>query len=80
MKRKQDRELLIELERNTMALHANMNRDAKQKPEPFTGQDFYVLSYDEIKNAVEQVEKLTAQQIHDKMIERFKNKPPRNRG
>ena len=47
-KRKQDMELLIELERNSMALFANAHRDDKQRPEPYIGSDFYKLTGDPV--------------------------------
>ncbi len=74
-RRRQDQELLIELERNSMALLANINRDPK-KSAPYTGKDFYTLSYDEV---VEE-SKMTGEQMYDLLSERFKNKPIRKRG
>lgn len=52
-KRKQDMELLIELERNSMALFANAHRDDKQHPEPYRGLDFYKLPHDPIETDVQ---------------------------
>lgn len=73
-RRKQDQELLIELERNSMALFANAHRGKEQAP--FNGQDFYKLSYDEV---VEE-SKITGEDMFQMMSERFKNKPLRKRG
>lgn len=42
----EQREFLMGLERNTMTLIANANRDARKHPQPYTPQDFYQLSSD----------------------------------
>jgi len=73
-KRKQDKELLIELERNSMALLVNVNR-AKNSP-TFTGKDFYKLSYDEITETVQ----VTGEVMMKALEERFKDKPIKKRG
>lgn len=69
--RKQDRELLIELERGTMALYANLHRDPIAYPEPYEGKHFYKLSYDEISEGV----RVTGEIMFKLMSDRFKNKP-----
>jgi hypothetical protein len=73
-RRRQDRELLIDLERNSMALFANAHRDHKTTA-PFTGHDFYPLSFDEV---VEQ-SVTTGLEMFNAMSERFKNKPLKSR-
>lgn len=72
-KRKQDQELLIELERNSMALHANIHRGREQAP--FSGKDFYPLSYDEVTEEI----KVTGEMMYKMMTDRFKNVPLRRR-
>jgi hypothetical protein len=72
-KRKQDHELLIELERNSMALFANAHRGKDQAA--FTGKDFYPLSYDEVTEEV----KVTGERMFEIMNNRFKNIPLRKR-
>jgi hypothetical protein len=72
-RRKQDRDLLIELERNTMALIANVNR-AKNTP-PYVGKDFYRLSYDEVTEEV----KATGESMFEALTQRFKNIPIKKR-
>jgi hypothetical protein len=76
-KRKQDHELLIELERNTMALMANIHR-SKDAP-IFTGTDFYKLSYDEIVQESDKILKVTGKELFELMNNRFKNKPIRRK-
>lgn len=72
-KRRQDRELQIELERGTMALIANITRG---KNDPFyVGKDFYKLSYDEVSEEV----KVTGEMIYPALVERFKNIPIRRK-
>jgi hypothetical protein len=66
-------EFLVELERNTMALMANLQRDPN-KTSPFSGKDFYKLSYDE----VVQESKPTGEEMFKVLSERFKNKPLRS--
>lgn len=73
-RRNQDRELLIELERNSMALLANINRG--KNAEMFTGKDFYKLSYDEVVES----SKATGEEMFKALQERFKDKPIRKRG
>jgi hypothetical protein len=75
-RRHQDKELSIELERNTMALIANVNR-GKNTP-AYHGKDFYKLSYDEVTEEV----KTTGESMFNTLTERFKNIPIRkgNRG
>jgi hypothetical protein len=73
-RRKQDQDLLIELERNSMALFANANRGKSQAP--FSGKDFYKLSYDEVTEEV----KLTGEKMFEVLNDRFKNIPIRKRG
>ena len=72
-KRKQDQDLLIELERNHMALLANIHRGKDQAP--FTGKDFYRLSYDEVTEEI----KITGEVMYQLMNDRFKNIPIRRR-
>jgi hypothetical protein len=72
-KRKQDQELLMELERNSMALFANAHRDQRQPP--YSGKDFYRLSYDEVTEEV----KITGEMMYKLMTDRFKNIPVRKR-
>jgi hypothetical protein len=72
-RRQQDRELLIELERGTMALLCNIHKD-KNTPE-FKRTDFYKLSYDQITEEV----KVTGEKMFDILNERFKNIPIRKR-
>lgn len=74
--KKKEEELLIELERNSMALFANAYRGQNQAA--FRGQDFYKLSYDEIKTESDKAEKITGEALFQKMQERFKGKPLRN--
>lgn len=50
-KRRDDAELLIELERNSMALNASV-----QTGKQFTGTDFYKLSFDKTDTVVEEKE------------------------
>lgn len=71
---KQGRELLIELERNSMALLANINRGKNQAP--YSGTDFYKISYDEISETV----KTTGEDMFKFLQEKFKDKPIRKRG
>lgn len=73
-KRRQDQELLIELERNSMALLANCHR-SKDAP-IFSGRDFYKLSYDEI--VQETTKTLNGEEMFRVLKERFKNKPLRS--
>lgn len=56
-----------------MALFANANRGKDQAP--FSGKDFYKLSYDEVQEEI----KITGQVMYDLMMDRFKNKPLRKR-
>lgn len=72
-KRKQDQELLIELERNSMALLANIHRGKEQAP--FSGKDFYKLSYDEVTEDI----KITGEIMYQMMTDRFKNVPLRRK-
>ena len=71
--RKQYHELLIELERNSMALFANAHRG--KDAAPFSGRDFYKLSYDEVSEEI----KITGEVMYTKLLERFKNIPIRKR-
>jgi hypothetical protein len=75
-RRKQDIDLSIELERNTMALIANLTR-GKNTP-AYHGKDFYKLSYDEVSEEV----KVTGEAMFKTLTDRFKNIPIRkgNRG
>lgn len=57
-----------------MALLANINRDPRRS-QPFTGKDFYTLSYDEV---IEE-SKLNGEQMFKALNERFKNKPIKKR-
>lgn len=66
---------MIELERNSMALQANIHRDPKKQP-MFTGKNFYRLSYEQV---VEEAKKMTGQEAWPLMLERFKNKPLKGR-
>ena len=72
-RRKQDQELLIELERNSMALFANAHRGKEQAP--FSGKDFYKLSYDEVTEEI----KTTGEMMYQLMTDRFKNIPLRRK-
>ena len=76
-KRKQDQELLMELERGSMLLFAKANLK-KDSGEEFRKEDFYRLSYDEIKEHSDKAEKITGESLFQQMKERFKNKPLRN--
>ena len=64
------------LERNSMALLANIHRDPKKTP-LFTGKNFYRLSHEQI---VEETKKMTAAEAMPLLLERFKNKPIKKRG
>lgn len=75
-KRQQDHELLIELERNSMALLANLNRSANTAA--YSGRDFYKLSYDEVVSETDKVITANGEQMFKILSERFKNKPLRN--
>lgn len=68
--RQQEAELLIELERGSMSLLANIYR-GKDSP-VFKPTDFYKLSYD--KEVVEE-KGTTGQELMPVLMERFKNKP-----
>jgi hypothetical protein len=72
-KRKQDQELLIELERGSMALFANANRGKDQAV--FERRDFYKLSYDEVQEEI----KITGEIMYKMMMDRFKNIPLRKK-
>ena len=71
-KRKQDQEVLIELERNSMALMVNLWSKKK-----VSGRDFYTLSSDGEEKAGPAI---TGEQLMEKMKERFKDKPVKKRG
>ena len=73
--RQQESELLIELERGSMALLANVNR-GKDSP-VYKPTDFYKLPYDK---PSEDVATLTGQDLMPILTERFKNKPIKKRG
>lgn len=70
------RNLLIELERNSMALLANCHRDPK-KSRAYTGRDFYTLPGDPSESGGR---KMTGEEAFPLMLERFKNKPLRKNG
>lgn len=57
----------MEIERNTMALMVNLNIDTK-KHRPYTGKDFYKLSYD----TVPQIENMSDAEVLATVKERFK--------
>lgn len=67
----------MELERGSMALFANATWK-KASGDEYTRQDFYKLSYDEIKAHSEKAERVTGEILFQTMKERFKNKPLRN--
>lgn len=67
---KVSKQLLIELERNTMALLANINTDTK-KYGAFTGSDFYPLPYD-TKPSKQEAKQLTDEEVMAKVKQRFK--------
>jgi hypothetical protein len=71
-RRRQDSELLIELERNTMALHAQLHGNKH-----LTGKAFYTLPYDD-KNATDR--KMTGEEMFEMLKEQFNNKPLRKKG
>ena|SRR5688572_10474499 len=73
-KRKEDHELLMELERNSNLLFAKANLK-KENGEEFTAQDFYKLSYDEIKENSDKAERITGKILMQQMLDRFKDKP-----
>lgn len=74
--KKRDEDLLIRLEANTMALHANLHRDPNTTP-PYDGRFFYPMSFNEI---VEETKKVTGQEMMDFLTQRFKDKPVKKRG
>ena len=74
--KKREENLLIVLEGNTMALHANLHRDPNTTP-AYDGRFFYPMSYDDI---VEETKKVTGKEMMDFLTERFKNKPIKKRG
>ena len=74
--RQQEAELLIELERGSMSLLANVYR-GKNSP-LFKPTDFYKLSYDS--NVVEETKGLTGEELMPILMDRFKNKPVKKRG
>ena len=74
--RQQEAELLIELERGSMSLLANVYR-GKNSP-LFKPSDFYKLPYD--REVAEDVKGSTGEELMPILMERFKNKPVRNRG
>jgi len=67
----------MELERGSMLLFAKANLK-KDSGEEFRKEDFYRLSYDEIKEHSDKAEKITGESLFQQMKERFKNKPLRN--
>ena len=74
VRRKEDKELLIELERNSMALLANLNTGKSQAA--YSGTDFYKLSYDQ----KSETSKATGEEMFKFLNEKFKDKPIRKRG
>jgi hypothetical protein len=76
-KRREDHELMILLSRNSDALFANANWK-KENGEQFEGRDFYKLSYDEIKDNADKVERITGKILFQQMLDRFKDKPLRD--
>jgi len=56
-----------------MALFANAHRG--KDAAPFSGRDFYKLSYDEVSEEI----KITGEVMYTKLLERFKNIPIRKR-
>lgn len=56
-----------------MALFANAHRD--KNAAPFSGKDFYKLSYDEVTEEI----KVTGEMMFEKLNERFKNIPLRKK-
>lgn len=70
--RQQEAELLIELERGSMSLLANVYR-GKDSP-IFKPTDFYKLSYDKVE-LEESQQGTTGQELMPVLMERFKNKP-----
>ena len=73
--RQQEAELLIELERGSMSLLANIYR-GKDSP-VFKPTDFYKLPYDKV---VEEAVGPTGKELMPILMERFKNKPLKTRG
>lgn len=70
-RRKKDSELLIELERNTMALHAKLHGNKH-----LNGKDFYRLSYDD-QGTTDR--KMTGEELFEMLKDQFKDKPLRKK-
>jgi hypothetical protein len=69
-KRQEDRNLLIELERNSMALFANAHKD--RKAGLFKGSDFYPLPGDEVQK--KKTKRLSAKDLEKEMSKRVRRR------
>jgi hypothetical protein len=78
LRRKSDDEFKMELTGQFMALFANVNRDSKKRPAPYTRPDFFKLSYDKAEEDQPQVKPTL--ETFEQLTERHGSKRKRKNG